>query len=145
MPNFGVWKEFRKKFGDVGVLVGVGGSPAWVKLEIIYVSALALAENLQLDCTLIANLDPLLLVSISGPAPGVRRLVWYPPLGPKATTRTEYSKIRGARHDMRPYLCCGSSKLIAKHSRVVRVVVGNANCGCAVRLEVGRVALRGLV
>lgn len=23
----GVWKEFRKKFGDVGVLVGVGGSP----------------------------------------------------------------------------------------------------------------------
>lgn len=24
---FGVWKELRKKFGDVGVLVGVGGSP----------------------------------------------------------------------------------------------------------------------
>ena len=24
---FGVWKEFKKKFGDVGVLVGVGGSP----------------------------------------------------------------------------------------------------------------------
>ena len=24
---FGVWKEFRKKFGEVGVLVGVGGSP----------------------------------------------------------------------------------------------------------------------
>ena len=23
----GVWKELRKKFGDVGVLVGVGGSP----------------------------------------------------------------------------------------------------------------------
>lgn len=23
----GVWKEFKKKFGDVGVLVGVGGSP----------------------------------------------------------------------------------------------------------------------
>lgn len=23
----GVWKEFKKKFGDVGVLVGVGSSP----------------------------------------------------------------------------------------------------------------------
>lgn len=49
----------------------------------IYVSALAIAEKLQLDYTLIANLYPLLLASISGPAPGARRLVGYPPPGPK--------------------------------------------------------------
>lgn len=30
----GVWKEFRKKFGDVGVWVGVGGSPPELKLQI---------------------------------------------------------------------------------------------------------------
>lgn len=53
--------------------------------------------------------------------------------------------IRSARLDVRPYLCCGSSKLIAKHSRVVRVVVGKANCGYAERLEVGREALRSPV
>ena len=35
MPCLGVWNEFRKKFGDVGVLVGVGGSPAKLKLEAI--------------------------------------------------------------------------------------------------------------
>lgn len=131
MPSFGVWNEFRKKFGDVGVLVGVGGSPAWVKLEITSVSALAITENLQLNCTLVANMYLLLLASISSPAQAVERLVGYPPPGPKATIRTEYAMIRSAKFDMRPYLCCGSSKLIAKHSRVVNVVVGKANCGYA--------------
>ena len=49
---------------------------------------------------------------------------------------------------MQAYLYCGSSKLIAKHGLGVRVVVDEANCGCAahviVMLEVGSVALEGI-
>ena len=39
MPCLGVLNEFRNKFGDVGVRVGVGGSPAWLKLETVDLSA----------------------------------------------------------------------------------------------------------
>lgn len=50
---------------------------------------------------------------------------------------------------METYLHCGSSKLIAKHGLSVRVVVEEANCGCAtcvdVTLDVGSVALEGIV
>ena len=50
---------------------------------------------------------------------------------------------------MEAYLYCGSSKLIAKHGMGVRVAVEEANCSCAVivevRLEVEIVAFEGVV
>lgn len=52
------------------------------------------------------------------------------------------------RYDVATYLYCGISKLIAKHELSARVIVEEADCGCAacvdMTLDVGSVALEGV-